>query len=101
MLGEEAIISITPNKANNFEFEAEIVNTGKITSQSKGTSYKQVLCAMFDLSILKVYADKPFFKFVYHDGILEGLDDRKKIQSEPCAGMSKLQSAVNSFGHRL
>lgn len=80
VLGEEAIISITPNKANNFEFEAEIVNTGKITSQSKGTSYKQVLCAMFDLSILKVYADKPFFKFVYHDGILEGLDDRKKIQ---------------------
>jgi uncharacterized protein YydD (DUF2326 family) len=80
VLGEEAIISITPNKAENFEFEAEIVNTGEITSQSKGTSYKQVLCAMFDLSILQVYADKPFFKFVYHDGILEGLDDRKKIQ---------------------
>lgn len=80
VLGEEAIISITPNKAKNFEFEAEIVNTGKITSQSKGTSNKQVLCAMFDLSILQVYADKPFFKFVYHDGILEGLDDRKKIQ---------------------
>ncbi|MDP3114006.1 MAG: DUF2326 domain-containing protein [Candidatus Cloacimonadaceae bacterium] len=80
VLGEEAIISITKNKNDNFEFEAEIVDTGRITSLSRGTSYKQVLCAMFDLSVLQVYANQPFFKFVYHDGILEGLDDRKKIQ---------------------
>jgi uncharacterized protein YydD (DUF2326 family) len=28
---------------------------------------------------LKVYEDVGFFHFVYHDGIFEGLDDRKKL----------------------
>jgi len=45
----------------------------------EGTSYKKLVCALFDLALLKVYEDAPFFHFVYHDGILEGLDDRKKL----------------------
>jgi uncharacterized protein YydD (DUF2326 family) len=49
------------------------------SSQSEGTSYKKLICALFDLTLLKVYEDAPFFHFVYHDGIMEGLDDRKKI----------------------
>src|SRR5438270_10878044 len=49
------------------------------SSQSEGTSYKKLICALFDLALLKVYEDAPFFHFVYHDGILEGLDDRKKM----------------------
>ena len=32
----------------------------------------------FDLSILIHYSKNSFFRFVYHDGALEGLDDRKK-----------------------
>lgn len=36
-------------------------------------------CALFDLALLRVYEDIPFFHFVYHDGILEALDDRKKL----------------------
>lgn len=34
----------------------------------------------FDLSLLIYYAKNSFFKFVYHDGILEGMDDRIKIR---------------------
>ena len=28
---------------------------------------------------LKTYEDAPFFHFVFHDGVLEALDNRKKI----------------------
>jgi uncharacterized protein YydD (DUF2326 family) len=28
--------------------------------------------------LLEVYKDAPFFHFVFHDGVLEGLDNRKK-----------------------
>lgn len=49
-----------------------------LSSQSEGTSYKNLLCALFDLALLIVMADKPFYRFVYHDGILEGLDTRKR-----------------------
>jgi uncharacterized protein YydD (DUF2326 family) len=52
---------------------------GVVSSQSEGTSYKKLICALFDLALLKVYEEMPFFRFVYHDGVLEGLDDRKKI----------------------
>ena len=34
----------------------------------------------FDLSLLIYYSNKSFFRFVYHDGILEGLDYRIKIR---------------------
>ena len=51
---------------------------GKASSQSDGTSYKKLICALFDLALLKVYEDAPFFHFVYHDGVLEALDNRKK-----------------------
>ena len=36
------------------------------------------MCAAFDLSVLAAYSNKSFFRFVYHDGILEGIDNRKK-----------------------
>ena len=48
------------------------------SSQSEGTSYKKVLCALFDLAILRTYASERFYHFVYHDGIVEGLDVRKR-----------------------
>ena len=53
--------------------------TSKPSRQSEGKSYKQMLCALFDLALLSAYEDAPFYHFVYHDGILEGLDDRKKL----------------------
>jgi len=34
----------------------------------------------FDLAILAEYSENHFFHFVYHDGALEGLDDRKKVR---------------------
>lgn len=82
VLNLPALLSTRLNDEGNLEFEANIVKdeeTGLITSQGKGTSYRKFLCAAFDLAVLKTYHDKSFFRFVYHDGMLEGLDNRKKI----------------------
>lgn len=77
-----ALLSIKLNKEGNLEFQYGIMNKDDpelMTQQGKGTSYKKLLCAVFDLSVLKVHCKHEFFKFVYHDGVLEGLDNRKKI----------------------
>jgi uncharacterized protein YydD (DUF2326 family) len=63
---------------------AEIVEVGFAELNGKrhqgdGTSYKKLICALFDLSLLKIYEDARFFHFVYHDGVFEALDDRKKF----------------------
>jgi uncharacterized protein YydD (DUF2326 family) len=49
-----------------------------ITAEGKGNTYQKLLCISFDLSILVAYHKNSFYRFVYHDGSLEGLDNRKK-----------------------
>ena len=82
VLSAQAVISISQNKQGNVEFNANIQNpqSGEITAEDFGTSYRKLLCMAFDLSILIHYSRNSFFRFVYHDGALEALDDRKKIK---------------------
>jgi uncharacterized protein YydD (DUF2326 family) len=82
VLNVPAVISISQNKQGNVEFNANIQNpqSGEITAEDSGTSYRKLLCMAFDLSILIHYSRNSFFRFVYHDGALEALDDRKKIK---------------------
>ena len=81
VVGTNAIISIKQNDQGNVEYSAEYQNLQQIsTSESDGTTYKKLLCAAFDLSLLIHYSNNSFFRFVYHDGIFEGLDDRIKVR---------------------
>ncbi len=74
-----AIISIKQNSDANVEFEADYQTTTHITtSEADGTSYKKLLCVAFDIALLVSYSSHSFYRFVYHDGVLEGLDDRVK-----------------------
>ena len=75
-----ALISLEINSNGNVDFKAEIMDEqgSAITSKADGFSYKKLLCACFDLAIILAYIDKSFFRFAYHDGVLEGLDNRKK-----------------------
>lgn len=82
ILGTNALISITQNGQGNIEFDASYQNPDDLvsTSEAQGTTYKKILCMAFDLSLLIHYSKNSFFKFVYHDGILEGLDNRIKLR---------------------
>ena len=79
IVGTNAIISIKQNTDGNVEFEADYQTLTQITtSEADGTSYKKLLCVAFDLALLIHYSKHSFYRFVYHDGVLEGLDDRIK-----------------------
>jgi uncharacterized protein YydD (DUF2326 family) len=75
-----AVISIGINKEGNLDFDINLqkADSDDLTSEDKGTSYKKLLCAAFDIALLLSYKNESFFRFVYHDGVLEGLDNRKK-----------------------
>jgi uncharacterized protein YydD (DUF2326 family) len=80
VLSHEGIFYFFVNANGNFDYKIGLGlagQTGKPSSQGEGTSYKKL--ALFDLALLKVYEDVSFFHFVYHDGIFEALDDRKKL----------------------
>lgn len=68
------------NKEGHLEFSVEVLDEkGKPSSAGDGFSYGRLLCVAFDLAIMRAYIDEPFPHFVFHDGLLETLDDRKKI----------------------
>jgi uncharacterized protein YydD (DUF2326 family) len=80
VLNTPAILSVRTNTENNIEFEAEYQSRDSLASSdlASGNTYKKVLCASFDISLLQHYNDKSFYKFAYHDGALDSLDIRKK-----------------------
>jgi len=81
ILNTNALLSIRQNDEGNVEFEANIQNpiNSIITAEDRGMTYKKLLCMAFDLSLLIHYSTKSFYRFAYHDGALEALDDRKKL----------------------
>ncbi|WP_341962871.1 DUF2326 domain-containing protein [Planococcus maritimus] len=77
--GKNGIIDISTNTTSNVEFNAGIItDSGNLTHEDEGFSYRKMLCMCFDLSILSYYSSKSFFKFLYHDGPFEALHENRK-----------------------
>lgn len=79
VIDRKALLSVSPNQLGHLEFKAEILDeSGNATSADLGHTYRKLLCIAFDLAILRAHLDAKFPRFVYHDGVFESLDDRKK-----------------------
>ncbi len=79
VLAHKALLSVSPNASGHLEFRAEFLdNKGRATSADQGHTYQKLLCIAFDLAVLRAHLQDRFPHFVYHDGVFESLDDRKK-----------------------
>ncbi len=79
-LNHKALITTRLNNEGNIEFQAEYLDPADLpTSEGEGKSYKQTLCAAYDLAVAQVLLSEDFIRFVYHDGLLEGMDNRVKL----------------------
>jgi len=75
----KALLSVYANKEGHLEFRAEVLDdAGKATSADLGHTYRKLLCIAFDLAVVRTHLDQKFPRFVFHDGVFESLDDRKK-----------------------
>jgi uncharacterized protein YydD (DUF2326 family) len=95
ILDVSALVSTEMNSSGNLAFEAVLLRTDEpqsVTSEDRGTSYRHLMCCAFDMALLSAHVDASFYRFVYHDGVFEGLDDRKKV---------KLLSVVEDLTDRL
>ena len=82
ILGVSAILATRVNTVGNLEFGTRILEEGELsreTAEAEGTSYKKALCVCIDLALLVAHAGEGFYQFVYHDGIFEGFDNRRKV----------------------
>jgi uncharacterized protein YydD (DUF2326 family) len=79
VIARKALLSASPNQGGHLEFRAEILDeSGNATSADLGHTYRKLVCIAFDLAMLRAHLDEQFPRFVYHDGVFESLDDRKK-----------------------
>ena len=79
VISQKALLRVFTNTAGHMEFRVEILDeSGNTTSASAGHTYRKLLCIAFDLAILRAHQGPHFPSFVYHDGVFESLDDRKK-----------------------
>jgi len=79
VIDRKALLSVSPNQLGHLEFKAEILDeSGNATSADLGHTYRKLLCIAFDLAVLRAHLDEKYPRFVYHDGVFESLDDRKK-----------------------
>lgn len=74
----EALLYVRQNTNGNVEFKTDVAESSRITAESNGYTYRKMLCVAFDVAVLIAYRKHSFYRFVYHDGVLEGLDNRKK-----------------------
>ena len=76
----KALLNVRVNVKGHLDFRADILDeAGKATSAGLGHTYRKLLCIAFDLAVLRAHLDDKFPRFVYHDGVFESLDDRKKV----------------------
>ena len=81
IINQDGMVSLSVNQNGNVDFNDSIVNEhNESTSQNDGHTYKKILCACFDLALIKNYMSNSFYRTVYHDGCLESLDPRKQKQ---------------------
>lgn len=79
VIDRKALLSVALNQAGHLDFKAEILDgSGNATSADLGHTYRKLLCVAFDMAVLRAHLSEKFPRFVYHDGVLESLDDRKK-----------------------
>ncbi len=79
VIDRKALLSVSPNKEGHLEFRAEILDeSGNATSADLGHTYRKLLCIAFSMAVLRTRLDDRFPRFLYHDGVFESLDDRKK-----------------------
>lgn len=76
-----ALLSVSVNGKGHLEFRVDILDeAGNETSAALGTTYRKLLCIAFDMALLRSHLRENFPRFVYHDGVFETLDPRKKAK---------------------
>ena len=103
VIDRKALLSVAPNQHGHLEFKAEILDdSGNATSADLGFTYRKLLSVAFDLAVTRAHLEGRYPRFVFHDGIFESLDDRKKhslldvLRSYTALGIQHIITLIDS-----
>ncbi|MDO5530929.1 DUF2326 domain-containing protein [Sutterella sp.] len=103
VIDRQALLNVIINANGQLAFKADILDdNGNSTSADLGHTYRKLLCIAFDLAVLRAHLGEKYPHFVFHDGLLESLDDRKKenlltlIRQYSALGIQSIITAIDS-----
>lgn len=83
IINKSATIKTGLNNNNNITFDSSILSWGwwfSSTSEWDGSTYKKLLIALFDITMVLTHINTSFFRFIYHDAIFDGMDSNRKAK---------------------
>jgi uncharacterized protein YydD (DUF2326 family) len=79
-LNKSAIITTRTNSSGNYTFDTPFIDKdGLSTSEDDGHTFKKLQCIAFDAAIVSNSTTKKFPHFIIHDGVLETIENRTKL----------------------
>jgi uncharacterized protein YydD (DUF2326 family) len=79
VISQKSLIKVGTNSRGHLVFDTEILDAkNKPTSADEGNTYKKLLCVAFDLALLRAHLQESFPRFVFHDGVFEAVEKRKR-----------------------
>lgn len=103
VIGYHANLYIRFNDSGHIEFGVGLVDAGwEPTKAGEGFSYTRLMCVAFDMALMRTHLPDAYPHFIYHDGVLETLDDRKKlnlidvIRDYAARGVQHVVTAIDS-----
>jgi len=80
VIDRKALLTVSPNKEGHLDFKVDILDeSGNASSAGHGHTYQKLLCIAFDMAITRAHSKDRFPHFLFHDGVFESLDNRKKV----------------------
>lgn len=103
VIGYHANLYTRFNQEGHIEFDVGLVDAeGKPTKAGEGFSYTRLMCVAFDLALMRTHLNDAYPHFIYHDGVFETLDDRKKlnlidvVRDYAAKGVQHIVTAIDS-----
>ncbi|CAN5718713.1 hypothetical protein BH23CHL4_BH23CHL4_29680 [soil metagenome] len=81
VISRPALVNVSINNEQHVEFEAYILDADdQPTFEQDGYTYRKFLCIAFDLAMIKAHERSEYPQFVFHDGVFDSVEPRKKRQ---------------------
>lgn len=81
VLGREAVLFYEINSRGNLDPRIRLTHGDRLSysEEHRGSSFGKLLAVCLDLTLCRAHGEGRYYRFLYHDGVFEGLDNRRRL----------------------
>jgi len=81
VIGREAVLFYEINSKGNLDLRIRLTHGDRLSysEEHRGSSFGKLLAVCLDLTLCSAHGEGRYYRFLYHDGVFEGLDNRRRL----------------------